>query len=175
MKRLWIALLLVAMPAAGAGLAADGTAVDVRGADIDIALQRTANDSESDQVLRAVNIDNQFNLGISIVHRARTSNRPIGTAASHNDVTEIFHFISGTGTLVTGGTLEAPQQVAANPVYGPSVLGTRILNGHIRGVGPGDVVIIPPNTPIQFTEINSGELVYLVVRVDPHKVITAAR
>lgn len=175
MKRLWIALLLVAMPAAAAGLVADGTAVDIRGADIDIALQRTASQAESDQVLRVVNIDNQFNLGVSVVHRARTANRPIGPAAMHSAVTEIFHFISGTGTLVTGGTLESPQQVGANPVYGPSILGTRILNGHIRGVGPGDVVIVPPNTPIQFTEINSGELVYLVVRVDPHKEITATR
>jgi len=175
MKRLWIALLLVAMPAAGAGLAADGSAVDIRGADIDIALQRTASEPESDQVLRVMNIDNQFNLNVSIVHRARTASRPIGPAAMHSDVTEIFHFISGTGTLVTGGSLEAPQQVAQHPVYGPSILGTRILNGHIRGVGPGDVVIIPPDTPIQFTEINSGELVYLVLRVDPHKVITATK
>ena len=175
MKRMLIALLLVAMPAAGAGLAADGTAVDIRGADIDITLQRTASEPESDQVLRVMNIDNQFNMNVSIVHRARTSNRPIGPAAMHSDVTEIFHFISGTGTLVTGGTLQAPQQVASNAVYGPSVLGTSIRSGHIRGVGPGDVVIIPPNTPIQFTEINSGELVYLVVRVDPNKVITATR
>ncbi len=55
------------------------------------------------------------------------------------------------------------------------MLGTRISNGHIRAVGPGDVVVVPPNTPVQFTEVNSGELVYLVLRVDPHKVLTAAR
>ena len=31
------------------------------------------------------------------------------------------------------------------------------------------VVVIPPNTPVQFTEVNSGEIVYLVVRIDPGK------
>jgi mannose-6-phosphate isomerase-like protein (cupin superfamily) len=175
MNRLWVALLLAAMPLAGTVLAADGTAVDIRGADIDKALQRTASDFESDQRLRVVNIENQFNLGISIVHRARTSNRPIDPAAARRDITEIFHFISGTGTLVTGGTLLKPQQIGPNSVSGPGVEGTRIRNGHIRGVGPGDVVIVPPNTPVQFTEINSGEIVYLVVQIDPHKVLTATR
>jgi mannose-6-phosphate isomerase-like protein (cupin superfamily) len=175
MKRLLLALLPVAFPAAGAGLVADGTAVHIRGAEVDTALQRTASQAESDQLLRLVNVENQLNLGISVVHRARTSNRPIGPAAAHNDVTEIFHFISGTGTLVSGGTLQDPQQVPTDPVSGPGLLGTRIINGHIRGVGPGDVVVIPPNTPVQFTEINSGELVYLLVRVDPHKVLTATR
>jgi mannose-6-phosphate isomerase-like protein (cupin superfamily) len=175
MNRLWVALLLAAMPLAGTGLAAGANAVDISGAEIDKALQRTATDPESDQPLRVVNIENQFNLGISIVHRARTSNRPIDPATARRDITEIFHFISGTGTLITGGTLLKPQQIGPNPVSGAGVQGTRIRNGHIRAVGPGDVVVVPPNTPVQFTEISSGELVYLVVKVDPHKVLTATR
>ena len=36
-------------------------------------------------------------------------------------------------------------------------------------IGPGDVVIIPPNTPHWFSEITSDQIVYLVVRVDPTK------
>jgi quercetin dioxygenase-like cupin family protein len=42
-----------------------------------------------------------------------------------------------------------------------------------RKIGPGDVVIIPPNTPHWFSEISSDQIVYLVVRVDPHKVLPA--
>jgi len=34
-------------------------------------------------------------------------------------------------------------------------------------------VIIPPNTPHWFKEITSDQIVYLVVRVDPHKVLPA--
>jgi len=41
------------------------------------------------------------------------------------------------------------------------------------GIGPGDAVIIPPNTPHWFSEITSDQIVYLVVRVDPHKVLPA--
>jgi quercetin dioxygenase-like cupin family protein len=40
-------------------------------------------------------------------------------------------------------------------------------------VGPGDVVIIPPNTPHWFSDIATDQIVYLVVRVDPHKVLPA--
>jgi quercetin dioxygenase-like cupin family protein len=47
------------------------------------------------------------------------------------------------------------------------------VNGTSRKIGPGDVVIIPPNTPHTFTEITSDEIVYVVVRIDPHKVLPA--
>ena len=40
-------------------------------------------------------------------------------------------------------------------------------------IGPGDVVIIPPNTPHWFSEITTDQIVYLVVRVDAHKVLPA--
>ena len=47
-----------------------------------------------------------------------------------------------------------------------------MLDGRVP-IGPGDVVIIPPNTPHWFTEITTDQIVYLVVRVDPHKVLPA--
>ena len=48
-----------------------------------------------------------------------------------------------------------------------------MLGGHSCKIGSGDVVIIPPNTPHWFTEITTDQIVYLVVRVDPHKVLPA--
>ena len=56
---------------------------------------------------------------------------------------------------------------------GPSTGGGPVQNGVTRKIGPGDVVVIPPNTPHWFTEITSDQIVYLVVRVDPHKVLPA--
>jgi len=35
------------------------------------------------------------------------------------------------------------------------------------------VIIIPANTPHGFSEITSDRIVYLVVRVDPHKTLPA--
>ena len=58
-------------------------------------------------------------------------------------------------------------------VIGPSTAGTKILNGKSRQVGPGDMVIIPANTPHTFSEITTDRIVYMVVRVDPHKVLQA--
>ena len=54
----------------------------------------------------------------------------------------------------------------------PSTRST-VQGGVSRKIGPGDVVIIPPNTPHWFSEITSDQIVYLVVRVDPHSVLPA--
>jgi mannose-6-phosphate isomerase-like protein (cupin superfamily) len=94
----------------------------------------------------------------------------------HSQITEVYHVISGNATLVTGGTIENPRESAPDsPVVttlnGPSTQGSAVSNGLSRQVGPGDVVIIPPNTPHYFSEITSDQIVYLVVRVDPHKVL----
>jgi quercetin dioxygenase-like cupin family protein len=56
---------------------------------------------------------------------------------------------------------------------GPSTGGSGIQNGVSRVLGPGDVVIIPPNTPHWFSEITTDQIVYLVVRVDPHRILPA--
>jgi quercetin dioxygenase-like cupin family protein len=56
---------------------------------------------------------------------------------------------------------------------GPSTGGTGIQGGVSRKLGPGDVVIIPPNTPHWFSEITTDQIVYLVVRVDAHKILPA--
>ena len=150
-----------------------GAAVDITNREIDTALEKTASQAVSDQQLRVVGIDREYNVSVGIVHRAKTAGREIGGAAEHSQITEIYHMISGEGTLVTGGTLEdAATRKGPNALTGPSRGGSRIRNGHMRNVGPGDVVIIPPNTPHQFTEVTSGEIVYLVVRVDPHKVLS---
>ena len=175
MKPIAFGFLLTLAGTAGAGATLAGSAVDITGSAIDTALQRTAAQPDADESLGVYSIDNAYNLGISIVHRARTGGRQIAPAAQHSDVTEVFHIIAGTGTVVTGGTLAAPQQNQSDPRSGPTALGSRIVDGITRGVGPGDVIVVPPNTPVQFTEVNSSELVYLVMRVDPHKVLAFAR
>jgi quercetin dioxygenase-like cupin family protein len=56
---------------------------------------------------------------------------------------------------------------------GPSTGGTAIEGGVSRKLSPGDVVIIPPNTPHWLSEITTDQIVYLVVRVDSHKILPA--
>jgi mannose-6-phosphate isomerase-like protein (cupin superfamily) len=155
-----------------------GTATDISNAEILATAQKTASAPVSDQQIRVVSVNGEYNVGVGVVHRAKTEGRDIGFGIEHSQITEIYHVISGNGTFVTGGTIENMKETPDNsPVVttlnGPSSGGGKVIGGQSRNIGPGDVVIIPPNTPHWFTEITSDQIVYLVVRVDPHKVLPA--
>src|SRR6266849_3708720 len=155
-----------------------GTATDVSSAEIQSLVQKTASERISDQAIRVVSINGEYNVGVGVVHRAKTSGTQAGGGIEHSQITEIYHVIEGNATLVTGGSMDNLSEFPADhPVVtvlnGPSTRGGPIQNGVSRKIGPGDVVIIPPNTPHWFSEISSDQIVYLVVRVDPHKVSPA--
>jgi mannose-6-phosphate isomerase-like protein (cupin superfamily) len=155
-----------------------GSAVDITNAEILATAQKTATAPVSDQQIRVVNVNGEYNVGVGVVHRAKTEGRDIGFGIEHSEITEVYHVISGSGTFVTGGTIENMKETPAeSPVVttlnGPSSGGGKVVGGQSRRIGPGDVVIIPPNTPHWFTEITSDQIVYLVVRVDPRKVLPA--
>lgn len=155
-----------------------GTATDVSNAEIQAMVQKTAADRVSDQAIRVVSINGEYNVGVGVVHRSKTSGAQAGGGIEHSQITEIYHVIEGNATLVTGGSMDNTSEFPADhPVVtilnGPSTRGGPIQNGVTRKIGPGDVVIIPPNTPHWFSEITSDQIVYLVVRVDPHKVLPA--
>jgi mannose-6-phosphate isomerase-like protein (cupin superfamily) len=155
-----------------------GTATDISRAEIEALVQKTASDRVSDQAIRVVSINGEYNVSIGVVHRAKTSGKDAPSGIEHSQITEVYHVISGNGTLVTGGTLDNQKEFAAeSPVVavlnGPSTGGTGIQGGVSRKLGPGDVVIIPPNTPHWFSEITTDQIVYLVVRVDAHKILPA--
>src|SRR5215470_11352162 len=155
-----------------------GTATDISNAEILATVQKTATAPVSDQQIRVVSVNGEYNVGVGVVHRARTEGRDIGFGIEHSQITEVYHVISGNGTFVTGGTIENMRETPADsPVVtilnGPSSGGGKVIGGVSRKIGPGDVVIIPPNTPHWFTEITSDQIVYLVVRVDPRKVLPA--
>jgi quercetin dioxygenase-like cupin family protein len=151
-----------------------GTATDVTNADI-MAVVSKMTSPVSDIQLRVVGIENQPNVGVGVVRRAK----PAGAnSIEHSEITEIYHVIRGTATLVTGGTMENPRESAADSqvvkvLNGPSTGGGKVSGGVSRTMTTGDVVIIPPNTPHWFSSIDSDDIVYLVVRVDPHKVLPA--
>jgi uncharacterized RmlC-like cupin family protein len=155
-----------------------GSAIDIASAEVQAAVRKTASVDISDQQLRVVSINSEYNVGIGVVNRAKTNGPQAVNGVEHSQITEIYHVISGNATLVTGGALENAQPVpAADPVVkvlnGPSTIGSAILGGVSRQIGPGDIVIIPPNTPHWFSAIATDQIVYLVVRMDPHNVLPA--
>ena len=153
-----------------------GTSTYVPKDDIEATLKKTAGAAVSDQAIRVVAINGEYNVGVGVVHRAKTSGP--GGAIEHSQITEVYHVMEGNGTLVTGGSIENPRDSPPDSqvvkvLNGPSRGGPTIQNGVPRKIGPGDVVIIPPNTPHWFSEITSDQIVYLVIRVDPRKILPA--
>jgi mannose-6-phosphate isomerase-like protein (cupin superfamily) len=172
-----LALALASLPAL-AQHTPRGAATDVSKAEIETTVQKTAMAPVSDQAIRVVSINNEYNVGVGVVHRAKTAGRDIGGGIEHSQITEVYHVIEGNGTFVTGGTITDSKETPSDSqvvkvLNGPSTGGGPVQSGVSRKLGPGDVVIIPPNTPHWFTEITTDQIVYLVVRVDPHKVLPA--
>ena len=157
---------------------ASAQATDISNAAIQAMAQKTAAQAVSDQQMNVVSIHDEYNVGIGVVHRAKTSGRGAGGGIEHSQITEVYHVIEGNATLVTGGAIEnqkpfAPDSQVVKVLNGPSTNGGPIKGGVSRKVGPGDVIVIPPDTAHWFSEIVSDQIVYLVVRIDPHKVLPA--
>src|SRR5215470_9302256 len=90
-----------------------GTATDVTNADVEATLAKTATAAVSDQAIRVVSINDEYNVGIGVVHRSKTALGAQGNAnaVEHSQITEVYHFIRGSGTFVTGGTIENAREV----------------------------------------------------------------
>src|SRR5260221_3243356 len=111
-----------------------GTATDVNNSEIEALVRKAAAVRVSDQAIRVVGISSEYNVGVSVVSRLKTSGKEAPSGIEHSQITEIYHVISGTGTLVTGGTLNDPKEVpASNEVVtvlkGPGTEGSGIQSG----------------------------------------------
>jgi len=94
--------------------------------------------------------------------------KPEASALIHDHVTETYYILSGSGTIVTGGSLGTPKPTDLTRVNaGMSQTGTRI-GGESQKVKPGDIIIIPAGTPHSFSELD-GPISYLVYRFEPSK------
>ena len=171
---LFTALLFVlASQGIAQGAASGGTIVTA--AEIAAAVHRGDTTAVSDAVLRVLKVD-ESQVGVSVVRRSRVNGLTPPDAIVHDDITEVYHIIEGRGVLVTGGTVDnATQLPATSPVVrrlaGPSAVGKSISGGTRQNVGVGDVIVIPPHTAHGFSEVQSDRIVYVIVRIDPHRVL----
>jgi len=99
---------------------------------------------------------------VGIVHRSAPETR----ALLHDDLTEIYQILEGTGTLVTGGSMENQRAVSDPPNLGdtPSYFVTQV-GGDVQEVGPGDVVILPAGIPHRFSAL-AGTISYIIYRFE---------
>ena len=81
-----------------------------------------------------------------------------GLVEVHTRDTDVFQVLSGSATLVTGGSMVDGKETAPNEWRG-----TRIEGGDIRTIVKGDVVVIPAGTPHWFKAVD-GPVTYFAVK-----------
>jgi mannose-6-phosphate isomerase-like protein (cupin superfamily) len=126
-----------------------------------------------DQQVRAVDIG-KSNLDVGVVYRGKLAAAAPDSVAEHDQVSELYHIIEGTATLVLGPDIVDAKRRPADSetvrmLNGPGNNAASIRSGVAYQLKPGDVVIIPAGTGHLFTKIDD-HITYLMVRIDPDKV-----
>ena len=97
--------------------------------------------------------------GVAMLYRVK----PEASALIHDQATEIYYILEGSGTIVTGGSLQNPTVTDLTRLgAGISHSGARV-GGESRKVKPKDIIIVPAGTPHGFSQLD-GPISYLVYR-----------
>jgi hypothetical protein len=145
-------------------------ATDIPKSDIDTLLKNAP--PAVDQQLRVVDMG-KYNLGVGIIHRGKTNDKPGDPIAGpyHDQTAEVYIILSGGGLLTTGGTMTDKKPSSNYSILnGPGGNGTAGPGAYTRKLGPGDIVIVPPGVLHAWSQITE-QVTYLSVRPDPDRVL----
>ena len=139
--------------------------------EIDAYVKRGFANDLTDQQIRQLSVG-KSNVGIAVVTRKKLVSANV--VAEHDLVSEVYHVISGSGTLVLGPDIVGRERRPATmqtviEFNGPGHGGTEVRGGTVHELKPGDVVVIPAGTGHWFTRIDD-HISYLMVRFDPEEV-----
>lgn len=127
-----------------------------------------------DQQVRSVDAG-KTGVAAGVVYRGKLTGPTAQSVAVHNRVTEVYHVIEGTATLVTGSDVveskaRPSDDRAVRYLNGPGANGSSVRNGTTHRLKAGDVIIIPAGVGHWFTRIDH-HIKYLMVRIDPDKIV----
>ena len=127
----------------------------------------------TDQQVRDIEIG-KAHLAIGMVYRGKLDAPAPESVAEHDLVSEVYHVIEGSATLVLGPDLVGKKRRPADSetvrlFNGPGNNSSAIRNGVAHQIKAGDVVVIPAGTGHLFTKIDD-HIAYLMIRIDPDKV-----
>jgi mannose-6-phosphate isomerase-like protein (cupin superfamily) len=83
-----------------------------------------------------------------------------GVAELHETEADVIVVVTGTGTLVVGGTMPGSKTTTPGEVRAPNVEG-----GARQNIGPGDILHIPPKTPHQVLLEPGTQITYFTLKV----------
>jgi mannose-6-phosphate isomerase-like protein (cupin superfamily) len=137
-------------------------------------LKRAMARNQIDQQVRSVDAG-KSGIAVGMVHHTKLDQPQSSSVAEHDHVSEVYHIISGSATLVTGPDLvDAQRRPATNEnvrlLNGPGSNAASIRNGVTHQLKTGDAIIIPAGTGHWFTKIDD-HITYLMIRIDPDKVV----
>ncbi len=141
--------------------------------ELDAYRQKAIKENLVDQQVRDIEIG-KAHIGIGMVHRGKLAQPAKDSVAEHDLVSEVYHIIDGSATLMLGPDItnmvrRPATQETVRLFNGPGNNGSEIRNGKTYNLKVGDVVVIPAGTGHLFTKIDD-HIDYLMVRIDPDKV-----
>lgn len=141
---------------------ASGTVVSAE--EIAATLKQSIANNVVDQPIKATEVPGGHKASLALLRRTKAET----SALIHDYVTEIYEIVEGSGTLVTGGSLDDAKATDLTRLNaGMSQTGVH-KGGESRRVKPKDVIIVPAGMPHRFSELD-GPITYLVYRFEPKR------
>jgi mannose-6-phosphate isomerase-like protein (cupin superfamily) len=145
--------------------------------ELDAYTKRAVENNIIDQQVRSVDIG-KAQVGIGMVTRGKLASGDENggdAVAEHEQISEVYHVIDGSATLLTGADLVDPKQrpstlKTVREQNGPGFNAKSIKNPVTHELKAGDVIVIPAGVGHWFTRIDD-HITYLMVRIDPDKVV----
>ena len=148
--------------AAGEQQASSGTFISAD--EIAATLKLSIANNTVDSPIKLAEIPGGHKASVALLRRTKAEE----SALIHDYVTEIYEIVEGSGTLMTGGTLEDPKESDLTRVNaGMSHTGVH-RGGAGRKVKAKDVIIVPAGMAHRFSELD-GPITYLVYRFEPKR------
>ena len=147
---------------AGEQQAAAGTVISAD--EIAATLKQSIANNTVDQPIKLADLPGGHKASLALLRRTKAET----SALIHDYVTQIYEIVDGSGTLVTGGSLEDPKENDLTRLNaGMSHTGTH-RGGESLKVKAKDVIIVPAGTAHRFSELD-GPITYLVYRFEPQR------